>query len=96
MLEQVSSRYRSAPLDAEGPDFLNAVARVRTGLAPLGSGGAGNLLVDAVAAAVSQAVTSNADLAHGVSRNANTLLFMTKSRELPPGPYRPAPWSAGR
>ena len=35
VLEQVSSRYRSAPLDAEGPDFLNAVARVRTGLAPL-------------------------------------------------------------
>ena len=35
VLEQVSSRYRSAPLDAEGPDFLNAVARVRTRLAPL-------------------------------------------------------------
>ncbi len=61
------------------------------GLAQQGSGGSGNLLVDAVAAAVSQAVTSNADLAHGVSRNANTLLFSTKSRELPPGPYRPGP-----
>ena len=35
VLEQVSSCYRSAPLDAEGPDFLNAVARVRTRLAPL-------------------------------------------------------------
>lgn len=35
VLEQVSSRYRSAPLQAEGPDFLNAVARVRTRLTPL-------------------------------------------------------------
>ena len=35
VLEQVSSFYRSAPLQAEGPDFLNAVARVRTCLTPL-------------------------------------------------------------
>ncbi len=35
VLEQASSRYRSAPLQAEGPDFLNAVVRVRTRLAPL-------------------------------------------------------------
>ncbi|ARP84393.1 2-amino-4-hydroxy-6-hydroxymethyldihydropteridine diphosphokinase [Bordetella genomosp. 8] len=27
--------YRSAPVDATGPDFVNAVARLRTALAPL-------------------------------------------------------------
>lgn len=31
----VSSTYRSAPVEAGGPDFLNAVARLQTGLAPL-------------------------------------------------------------
>ena len=30
-----SSMYRSAPVDASGPDYLNAVAEVRTHLAPL-------------------------------------------------------------
>lgn len=35
VLIRVSSRYRSAPLQAEGPDFINAVALLRTGLAPL-------------------------------------------------------------
>ncbi len=30
----VSPTYRSAPIDASGPDFLNAVVRLRTGLAP--------------------------------------------------------------
>lgn len=33
-LSAVSSLWRSAPVDAEGPDFLNAVARVRTTLTP--------------------------------------------------------------
>ena len=33
-LQKVSSLYRSAPVDAEGPDFLNAVAAVDTRLAP--------------------------------------------------------------
>lgn len=33
-LLEVSAAYRSAPVDAGGPDFLNAVARVETGLAP--------------------------------------------------------------
>lgn len=28
----VSAAYRSAPIDAEGPDFLNAVARIATAL----------------------------------------------------------------
>lgn len=31
----VSSGWRSAPVDAGGPDFLNAVACLETGLAPL-------------------------------------------------------------
>lgn len=31
----VSDGYRSAPVEAGGPDFLNAVALLRTGLAPL-------------------------------------------------------------
>lgn len=32
---RVSSLYRSAPVDAGGPDYLNAVAELRTCLAPL-------------------------------------------------------------
>jgi 2-amino-4-hydroxy-6-hydroxymethyldihydropteridine diphosphokinase len=35
LLVAVSSLYRSAPVDAGGPDFLNAVAEIRTSLAPL-------------------------------------------------------------
>ena len=31
-VEAVSSLYASAPVDARGPDFLNAVVRLRTGL----------------------------------------------------------------
>jgi 2-amino-4-hydroxy-6-hydroxymethyldihydropteridine diphosphokinase len=30
----VSSLYRSAPLDADGPDYVNAVLQVRTALSP--------------------------------------------------------------
>jgi len=30
-----SSLYRSAPIESSGPDYLNAVAELRTGLAPL-------------------------------------------------------------
>lgn len=30
-----SALYRTAPVDAAGPDFINAVAELRTGLAPL-------------------------------------------------------------
>jgi 2-amino-4-hydroxy-6-hydroxymethyldihydropteridine diphosphokinase len=33
-LQAVSSLYRSAPVQASGPDYLNAVARLRTTLAP--------------------------------------------------------------
>ena len=35
VLVRQSSVYRSAPVDAIGPDFFNAVAQVRTKLAPL-------------------------------------------------------------
>jgi 2-amino-4-hydroxy-6-hydroxymethyldihydropteridine diphosphokinase len=31
----VSSFYRTAPVDSDGPDYLNAVARLRTACAPL-------------------------------------------------------------
>lgn len=34
-LVTVSGAWRSAPVDAGGPDFLNAVARLETALAPL-------------------------------------------------------------
>lgn len=34
-LLSASSLYRSAPVDATGPDFINAVAEIRTWLAPL-------------------------------------------------------------
>ncbi|RMX15259.1 2-amino-4-hydroxy-6-hydroxymethyldihydropteridine diphosphokinase [Vandammella animalimorsus] len=34
-LEAVSPLYRSSPVDAGGPDYLNAVARLATALAPL-------------------------------------------------------------
>lgn len=34
-LRRVSPLYRSAPIDAAGPDFVNAVAELDTGLAPL-------------------------------------------------------------
>jgi 2-amino-4-hydroxy-6-hydroxymethyldihydropteridine diphosphokinase len=34
-LEKASSLYRTAPFEAQGPDFINAVALVRTQLPPL-------------------------------------------------------------
>ena len=33
-VDAVSSLYRSAPIDSSGPDYLNAVARLHTRLAP--------------------------------------------------------------
>ena len=51
-LLKVSSFYRSAPVDAGGPDFLNAVALISTELAP-------EVLLDAL-----QAI----ELAHGRER----------------------------
>ncbi len=60
-----------------------------TATAQQGSSGTGSLLGDLIAAAVSQAINANTDPAHGVSRAANQLLFGTRKRELPPGPYDP-------
>lgn len=56
-----------------------------------GSGGnsAAGLLVKLVVAAVSQAVNSTLDRAHGVSRLANANLFLAKDRGLLYGPYHP-------
>ncbi len=34
-IQATSSLWRSAPVDAIGPDYLNAVVALRTGLAPL-------------------------------------------------------------
>lgn len=34
-IEAVSSAYRSRPVDADGPDYINAVAAVRSSLGPL-------------------------------------------------------------
>lgn len=33
-LEKTSSHYRTAPIDAAGGDYINAVAKLRTGLTP--------------------------------------------------------------
>lgn len=60
-----------------------------TGIATKGSGNSSNILADIVAAAIVQAINSNRDPAHDVSRLANQQLFFTRTRELPPGPYDP-------
>jgi len=60
------------------------------GFAQQGSGDSGQGLLGAlVNAVVSQIITSKADLGHQVSRMANYQVFLTKGRELPPGPYHP-------
>jgi hypothetical protein len=53
------------------------------------SGNNNNLLVKLIAAAISQAINSSVDRAHGVSRLANVNLFMAKDVGLPYGPYHP-------
>jgi len=53
------------------------------------SQGGGNILADLIAAAVVQAINSKTDPAHGVSRQANSVLFSTKDRGLLYGPYSP-------
>ena len=58
-------------------------------LAETDSSGTGNILVDAIAAAVVQAINSKTDPAHDVSRQANETLFHTEDRGLPYGPYNP-------
>jgi hypothetical protein len=60
-----------------------------TALAQSGSGGSGNLLADVIAAAITQAINSKTDAAHGVCRVANAQLFYTAKRGIPYGPYSP-------
>lgn len=59
------------------------------GFAQQSAGSSGNLLADAVAALVSQAINKTADTAHNVSHLANDTLFLTASTGLPYGPYSP-------
>lgn len=59
------------------------------GMAQQNSGGSGNILGDLIAAAITQAITSGTDAAHGVSRTANYNLFYTKDHGLLSGPYSP-------
>ena len=60
-----------------------------TGEGRSGSNGSGNIFADLIAAAIVQAINSQTDPAHNVSRIANQQLFFTSGRELPPGPYDP-------
>lgn len=60
-----------------------------TAVAQNGSGGSGNLLADAIAAMITQAVNSKTDAAHGVCRMANVMLFYTANHGIPYGPYSP-------
>lgn len=60
-----------------------------TGVAQENSGGSGNIIADLVAAAITQAVNSSTDAAHGVSRSANANLLMLKNSGLLFGPYHP-------
>jgi hypothetical protein len=60
-----------------------------TALAQSGSGGSGNILGDIVAAAITQAINSKTDAAHGVCRVANAQLFYTAKHGIPFGPYSP-------
>ena len=53
------------------------------------SGGSGNILGDLIAAAITQAINSGTDAAHGVSRAANANLFYRKDHGLLYGPYSP-------
>jgi hypothetical protein len=53
------------------------------------SGGSGNIIVDLVAAAATQAVNTSIDHAHQVSRTANSTLFMRKNYGLLYGHYHP-------
>jgi hypothetical protein len=60
-----------------------------TGRAQQNSGGSGNIFVDLIAAAVTQAVNSSLDEAHEVSRPANFEAFCRKDHGLLYGPYHP-------
>jgi hypothetical protein len=93
-LEQYGSKYKVISTNVT----VQAKARLvdtRSGvliwegqaLAQSGSGGSGNLIADAIAAAIIQAIYSKTDPAHDVSRQANTLMFYTKDHGLLYGPY---------
>jgi len=60
-----------------------------TATAQENSGGSGNIFVDLIAAAVSQAVSTSADEAHNTSSMANTMLLTPKDHGLLYGPYHP-------
>jgi hypothetical protein len=60
-----------------------------TGAAQQDSGGSGNILADVISAALTQAINSGTDAAHGVCRPANINLFCTKNQGLLYGPYHP-------
>ncbi len=60
-----------------------------TGLAQQNSGGSGNLIADAIAAVITQAVNSSTDQAHDVSKLANVNLLCIKNRGVLYGPYHP-------
>ena len=59
------------------------------GVAEEDSGGSGNILGDLVAAAVTQALNSGTDAAHGLCYEANANLFYRKDHGLLYGPYSP-------
>ena len=59
------------------------------GMAQQNSGGSGNLIADAIAAVISQAVNSSTDQAHDVSRAANFNFLSIKDRGILYGPYHP-------
>lgn len=54
------------------------------------SQGSGNILVDMVAAAVSQAINTSTDSAHALCGPANAMLFTRKGQGLLYGPYHPS------
>jgi hypothetical protein len=60
-----------------------------TGGAQQNSGGSGNLIADAIAALITQAVSSGTDAAHGICTAANVSLLATKNRGVLYGPYHP-------
>jgi hypothetical protein len=51
------------------------------------SGNSGSFLAQLLAAAITQAIVSKADVSHGVCRLANAQLFESEGRALPYGPY---------
>jgi len=59
------------------------------GMGQQNSGGTGNILGDLIAAAITQAINSGTDAAHGVCPMANYSLFYTKDHGLLYGPYSP-------